>query len=94
MRVIFQANVPVLSISQLLSAANATTKSEEKLDKATVEAIMQDLVYDLNGELFIDEKTAELKYRFEQLDQELNDVEEARQDKKTNNDIGDIIMEA
>jgi hypothetical protein len=55
---------------------------------------MQDLIYDLNGELFIDEKTAELKYRFEQLDRELNDVEEARQDKKTNNDIGDIIMEA
>lgn len=94
MRAIFQSNSPKLSLNQLLNAANATSKNEEKLDKATVESIMQDLVYDLNGDLRIDDKTGDLYYYFEQLDQELNDVEEARQEKKDDSHLGDIIMEA
>ena len=94
MRAIFQSNSPIISSSQLLAAANAGTTSEEKLDKATIENIMQDLVYDLGGELIINEKNAELQYRFEQLDRELNDVEAERRDINRNNNLGDIIMEA
>lgn len=94
MRAIFQSNSPIISSSQLLAAANAGTSSEEKLDKTTIENIMQDLVYDLGGELIINEKNAELQYRFEQLDRELNDVEAERHNINRNNNLGDIIMEA
>ena len=92
MKVIFQSQNPVISLQTLLNAANQRKKGEEELDEATVKAIMEDLVYDLKGELIIDPQTAELKYDFSELDRELADAEEARNDKNRDNNIGRIIL--
>ncbi len=93
MRLIFQSSNPRITLSQLIATANAD-KAEEKLDKKTIEDIMQDLIYDFNGEIVIRESDAEVEYDFSTLARELDDTEEARQDKNADDRLGNVIMEA
>lgn len=94
LKLIFQSSNPRITLNQLTAAANAGNSSEEKLDAKTVESIMQDLVYDLQGELIIRESDAELEYDFSRFAQELDDTQEAREEKNSDDRLGNVIMEA
>ena len=96
MRTIFQENSAMLSLEHLTELANANSASgkEPPLNPASVEAVMKDLIYDLKGEMFLDDQ-AKVMYRFEDLDRELNDVEaERRRRPRLNSDLGDIVFDS
>lgn len=93
-KAIFQSSSPEISLARLTQIANEGKRSKEaNLDEKTVEQVMKDVIYDFKGDSYLDDN-AQVIYRFEDLDRELNDVEEAREDKKGDNRLGDIIMEA
>ena len=54
---------------------------------------MMDVIYDLEGESFVN-NNAEVVYKFERLDQELDDMDKIRAEKKDDSELGKIVFEA
>lgn len=98
MRIVYQTydqeegHVHEIPLSTLLEVANEQRTTEEKLDAATINRVMKDTLADLGGEAH--ERASEIIYRFDLIAQELNAIDELREDKKTDTDLGDVIFEA
>lgn len=80
MKVIYQDKDKEISMTQLMQAINVQGKGEEKLSKEQVEKIMNDLVFDFQGEMIIKDD-ATVVYKFEKLKTELNEAERLRREK-------------
>jgi hypothetical protein len=92
-RAIYQEHTAQLSAAQLTKIANEKRTTEEPLTEETVQKIMSDVIFDLQGEAFIDPQ-AQVQYRFVELDQALNDVDRLRNEKRKGHDrLGDIVFE-
>ena len=93
MMAIFQEQSAMLSLSKLTEIANKQHPNEEKLKPGLVEKVMQDVIQDLEGESFVNNQ-AEVVYKFENLDLELNEIERLRDQKKDDGQLGKIIFES
>lgn len=93
MKAIFQEHTSTMTLHKLTEIANAKRTTEEPLKEKAVEAIMMDVIYDLGGESFVD-NAGEVVYKFERLDQELDEIEQLRKEKRDEGDIGKIVFEA
>lgn len=92
-KAIFQESAAQLSLKRLERIANEGTDGEEKLSDKVIEKEMKDIIYDLGGDSFVDDN-AEIQYRFEQLNRELNDIEELRKEKRDDSDLGEVVFKA
>lgn len=99
MRIVFQTydqgkdHVHKIPLSVLTRVANEQRTTEETLDPVTIDEVMKDTLLDLGGEAYVDEQ-GEIMYRFDLIAQELNDIDDLREEKKTDTDLGDVIFEA
>ena len=96
-KTIFQSQTSKISLINLTIAANKTGKSspkEEILSEKLVQEVMQEVVFDLKAESYLDEKTGEFCYDFSQLDTEIADIDDIREQKREDKNLGDVIMEA
>jgi hypothetical protein len=92
MRVIFQSARGVVTTESLTNAANANAHGEEALDKELVDKVMNELVFDLGGEMKINAQ-AQTEYHFESLSAELSEIAKIRQ-QKGGVALGQIVFEA
>ncbi len=95
-KTIFQSHSPKISLKKLTAAANNTGKSdgkEENLSEKLVQDVMQQVVFDLKGESYLDDQTGEFMYDFSELDVEIADIDNLRAQKKDDKGLGNIIME-
>jgi hypothetical protein len=99
MKVVFQTydqgadHVHEIPLDKLTEVANAQRTTEEKLDAATVDAVMRDTLSDLGGEAYLNKQNT-IMYRFDRIAQELNDIDDLREEQRTDTDLGDVIFEA
>ena len=92
MKVIFQEHTARLSLQKLTDTANKLRKQEKLLSETEVNEVMQNCIYDLGGDSYIDKKGV-IMYHFERLDKELDVIEELRKDKGDSKiELGDIIF--
>lgn len=92
MRAIFQESSAVLSLDELTRVANKISPQDPPLNPQVVEQVMKDVIYDLDGDSFVDNR-ARIMYRFERLGRELYDVEAARGKKKEQQGGNDIVFD-
>jgi hypothetical protein len=99
MRIVFQTydqgdnHVHEIPLKMLTDVANNQRKTEEKLDTETVDRIMKDTLAELGGEAYLNDQN-ELMYRFDLIAQELDAIDRLREEKKSDNNLGDVIFEA
>lgn len=92
MKVIFLNPTGVISAEALTKAANENNRGEERLDRATVEKVMNDLIFDLGGEMKIT-SNAQTEYHFEQIAAELQEIKRLR-NQRGQTTLGKVIFEA
>ncbi len=90
---IFQEESGMLTLNQLTQISNKQHPKEEKLKPKLVERVMIDVIYDFEGESFIN-NNAEVVYKFENLALELDEIEMLRNEKRDDSQLGDVIFES
>lgn len=90
---IFQVESATFSLNQLTAIANKQHQNEEKLKPGLVEKVMMDVIQDLEGESFVNNQ-AEVVYKFEKLALELDEIEKLRNQKKDDDQLGNVIFES
>jgi len=90
MKVVFVKHKEKISLIELTDVANKLRKTEEKLDAATVQATLEDFIVDLDGHAEVDEN-GNVVYDFRQLNRELTEMEEIRDIKILDANIGDEL---
>jgi len=93
MMAIFQEESGMLTLNQLTQISNKQHPKEEKLKPKLVERVMIDVIYDFEGESFVN-NNAEVVYKFENLDLELSEIERLRREKRDDSQLGDVIFES
>lgn len=93
MMAIYAEESAQMTLTKLTEIANKQNPKEEKLNKQLVEKVMMDVIYDLEGESFVD-NNGEVIYKFERLDQELEEIEKIRREKRDDGGLGKIVFEA
>jgi len=99
MKVVFQSydmgekHVHEIPLDKLTEVANQQRKTEEQLDEKTVDRVMKDTLQDLGGEAYLNDNN-EIIYRFELIAMELDDIDEVRNNKRDDDDLGKIVFEA
>lgn len=93
MMAIFQDQSAMLTLNQLTGIANKQHPKEEKLNPKLVEKVMMNVIQDLEGESFVN-NNAEVVYKFENLDLELEEIEILRKGKKDDSQLGNVIFES
>ena len=93
MMAIFQEESGMLTLNQLTQISNKQHPKEEKLKPKLVERVMIDVIYDFEGESFIN-NNAEVVYKFENLALELDEIEMLRNEKRDDSQLGDVIFES
>lgn len=88
MKVVFVKHKEKISLQELTDVANKLRKTEEKLDAATVQATLEDFIVDLDGRAEVD-ANGNVVYDFSQLNRELTEMEEIRDIKILDANIGD-----
>lgn len=92
MKVIFSSPTGVISAEALTQAANQNNRGEERLDRNTVEKVMNDLIFDLGGEMKIN-ANGQTEYHFEQIAAELQEIRRLRNERGQTT-LGKVIFEA
>ncbi|MCU0447332.1 MAG: hypothetical protein MUE85_20745 [Microscillaceae bacterium] len=93
MKAIYLQQSAEIPLETLLAAVNSQAKGEAKLDKSTVERMMQELIYDFNGEIAI-QNNGQIVYKFQNLQEELAEVRQLRSQRGSSKDLGKIIMDS
>jgi hypothetical protein len=91
MKAIFYAPGGQIEEEALMAIVN-TSEKEEKLNRDQIKEIMEDLIYDMGGELTVTD-SGELVYHFESLKRELEEIKKIRQDKEGGSDLGEIVFD-
>ncbi len=89
MRVIFSKHKEKISLTELTNTANDWRKTEEVLDKATVDKVVSDFIIDMGGDGTASDE-GEVVYNFYQLNRELDDMEQLRKDSLFDDELGEI----
>ena len=92
MKAIFNARDGQLPEETLMALVNQSEK-EEKLDRNQIKEIMEDLVYDLGGELTVGD-SGELVYHFEDLRREMEEVKRLRAGKTSDGGLGEVVFDS
>ena len=93
MMAVFQEQSAMLTLNQLTGIANKQHPKEEKLNPKLVEKVMMNVIQDLEGESFVN-NNAEVVYKFENLDLELEEIEILRKGKKDDSQLGNVVFES
>lgn len=93
MKAIFHEQSASLTLEQLTEIANRQHSKEGKLKPQLVEKVMMDVIYDLEGESFVNNK-AEVVYKFDRLDSEIDEMDRIRKERKDDSRLGDIVFES
>lgn len=94
MKVIFKRHKEKISLAELTAVANQWASTEERLSPAVVNTVVQDFILDLRGEAYVNDTDASVYYRFDELDQELSDLEELFGESRNNDKLGNVIFES
>ena len=92
MKVIFHSQDGKVKEERLMQIVNQAEKGEEQLDREQVKTIMEDLIYDLDGELKVSED-GELAYHFESLKHEMDEIKIIRTKRKDDSSLGDVVFD-
>lgn len=92
LKVIYKNPNRSFTLSELETLINAPDKTEEKLDSATIQKMMQDLIYDFDGEVSASTEAGEVSYSFERLRIELETVAELRKGRDTS--FGEVVFDS
>ncbi|WP_020528980.1 hypothetical protein [Flexithrix dorotheae] len=90
---IYLSNQDKLNIDELTSLTNSRNNNEEKLEKEAIKMMMDDLIYDLEGEMIVDDQ-AQILYDFSRFKTDLKEIESLRAQRKLDNSLGDIMIES
>ncbi|MBX2842813.1 MAG: hypothetical protein KTR26_13665 [Flammeovirgaceae bacterium] len=90
---IYLSNSDKLNLEELTSLANARGENEEKLNKEEVQKMMDDLIYDLEGEMIVDDQ-AQILYDFSRFKIDLREIESLRKNRRPDNSLGDTMIES
>ena len=94
MKIIFREHTARLSLKKLTETANEKRKQEKLLNEEEVKEVMQNCIYDLGGDSYLDNNN-EMMYHFERLDKELDTIETLRKEKGDGKiELGDIIFKS
>lgn len=91
MKAIFYAPGGQIEEERLMAIVNNSEK-EEKLDRDQIKDIMEDLIYDLGGELTVG-NSGELVYHFEALKREMDEIDQIRNSKDDSQDLGKVVFD-
>jgi len=91
MKAIFNAPDGKLPEEVLMTLVNQSEK-EEKLGRDQIKEMMEDLVYDMGGELNIG-ASGELVYHFEDLRREMEEVRQLRAGRKGDGGLGKVVFD-
>ncbi len=90
MKVIYKKHNDNITLEELTATANDWRKTEEVLDRKTVEQTLQDFIVDLDGQGTIDDK-GKVVYDFRRINREIIDMGKLRNDKYLDSGIGEIL---
>ena len=93
MKVVFQSPNGIVQEERLMQIVNQAEKGEEQLDRDQVKAIMEDLIYDLGGELKVSEE-GELAYYFENLKEEMEEIKSIRASRRDDSNLGEVVFDS
>lgn len=93
MKAIFEEHKEEMTLKRLTEIANEKATTEENLKEKVVENIMMNVIRDLGGDSYVD-SAGQIRYKFERLDRELDEIEQLRREKREEGGIGGIIFEA
>jgi hypothetical protein len=93
MKVIYQSQSAEIPLETLLNAVNSQSKGEEKLNRETVERMMQILINDFDGEINL-ENNGQIVYKFQNLKEEQLEAKKLRAQRDSGKDLGKIIMDS
>ncbi len=93
MKVIFEARSGKVTAEELEKAVNRSEKGEEKLDRKLIEATMENLIYDLQGDLSVTEE-GQLVYSFEKLQTELATAIQLRRGRQSTDSLGEVVFDS
>ncbi len=93
MKVIYQDRDKEVSMEELMQAVNVQSKGEENLSKAQIEKVMNDLIFDFQGEMVIKED-GKVVYQFAKLKMELDEAERLRREKGFGNAPAKVIFDS
>ncbi len=93
MKAIFEERKDEMTLKRLTQIANEKATTEEKLSEKLVEQVMMEVIQDLGGDSYVD-STAQIRYKFERLDRELDEIQQLRREKRDDGGIGRVIFEA
>jgi hypothetical protein len=99
MRIVYQTydsgkkHVHEIPLKKLTEVANNQRKSEEKLDPDTIDRVMKDTLSELDGEAYLNDQN-EIIYSFDLIAQELDAIDDIRENKKEDSDLGNVIFES
>ncbi|TAH19520.1 MAG: hypothetical protein EAZ08_08510 [Cytophagales bacterium] len=93
MKVIYQDRDKIVSAEELMQAVNAQSKGEKNLSKEEIEKVMNDLIFDFQGEMLVKED-GKIVYTFEKLKAELDEAHRLRQEKGFGNAPSAIVFDS
>jgi hypothetical protein len=93
MKAIFEEHKEEMTLKRLTQIANEKATTEEKLSEKVVEDLMMEVIRDLGGDSYVD-SAGQIRYKFERLDREMDEIKELRAEKRDDEDLGKIIFEA
>jgi hypothetical protein len=93
MKVIYQNPDKEILLSELENAVNAKGEGEENLSKQQIEKVMNDLIFDLQGDMEID-PNGNVVYKFPRLKTELQEAMRLRREKGFSNLSTNIVFDS
>ncbi len=91
MKIIYDNIGRELTIDQIIAQANQVPKDKEKNQQPIFEKVVNDLVYDLQGEVSVNDQ-GQVTYQFFRLNYELNAVREKRQE-LAQQQLGNVVFD-
>lgn len=93
MKVIYQDRDKIIPLEALMQAVNAQNKGETDLNKKDIEKVMNDLIFDFQGEMIVKED-GQIVYQFEKLKTELDEAYRLRREKGFSNAPSKVIFDS
>jgi len=93
MKVIYQDRDKVVSLEALMQAVNAQSKGEQNLSKEEIERVMNNLIFDFQGEMLVKDD-GQIVYTFEKFKTELDEAYRLRQEKGFGNAPAAIVFDS
>jgi hypothetical protein len=93
MKVIYQDKDKIIPLEALMQAVNAQNKGETDLNKKDIEKVMNDLIFDFQGEMLVKDD-GQIVYQFEKLKAELDEAHRLRREKGFSNAPSKVVFDS